>query len=328
MPLVVMRSPGEWAPRFGPSGALGARETVITVGNFDSIHLGHQRILRGVVDGTKEMGALSVVLTFDPLPAKVLRPAQSPPMIATLAQRLADFERLGIDAALVLSFDLELSRLEPEEFVRGILVEQLHMTRIVVGGNFRFGHQQAGDVKLLAELSKRYSFSVEIVPPVVVRGEVVCSTAIRRAVSEGRIGHAARLLGRPFVLTGEIRPGTGQGARLVFPTLNLAAEQELRPRIGVYATETEVAGRRYRCATNVGVRPTFDGGPLTIESHLFGFSETVTSGPMAVHFWKRLREERRFSGPEALRAQITDDLARTRRFFARLDRARATHQKA
>ncbi len=321
MRLEVVHSPAEWRAR------LGEAATVATVGNFDGIHLGHQKILRGVAERARAMHALAAAVTFDPHPLKVLRPHDAPPLIATLGQRLAGLEEMGLRAALVLRFDVELSRLSPEEFVRGILVEALGLRAILVGANFRFGHRQGGDVKLLGELGKRHGFGVEIVPPVVVRGEVVSSSAIRQAVQEGRVGHAARLLGRPFALSGEIHRGTGRGSQAVFPTLNLAAEQELLPARGVYATETRVAGRLYRSATNVGVRPTFDGQGLSVESHLFDFSEKLTAGPMEVHFWKRLRDERKFTGPEALRAQIVKDLARARRFFQRLDRLQTRPEK-
>ncbi len=324
MPFAALHSPVEWRSRYGH----GRAHTILTVGNFDGIHLGHQKILREVVARARVLSVMSAAVTFDPHPLRVLRPSEAPPMILTLAQRLAGLERIGLDTALVLKFDLALSRLGPEDFVRGILVEQLGLKAILVGENFRFGHRQAGDVRLLSELGRRLGFSVEIVPPVVVRGEIVSSTAIRQAVQEGRVERGARLLGQPFALTGEIRSGTSQGSRVVFPTLNLAVEQELLPGIGVYATETEVAGRTYRSATNVGLRPTFDGRNLTVESHLFDFSEKMTSGRMEVQFWKRLRDERKFSGPDALRAQIAKDLARARSFFQRLDRSRASRQPA
>jgi riboflavin kinase/FMN adenylyltransferase len=325
MALEVVHSPGEWAERFGTRRL----QTALTVGNFDGLHLGHRKILRGVVEQARASNALAGAVTFDPHPLEILRPADAPPLITTLAQRLTGLEQMGLDAALVLRFDAELSRLSAEEFARAILVEQLRLGVILVGENFRFGHHQAGDVKLLGKLGHRFGFAVEIVPPVVVRGEVVSSTTIRQAVCQGRVGHAARLLGRPFALSGEVFPGTGRGSRIVFPTLNLDPGKErerVLPAMGVYATETEVAGRLYRSATNVGVRPTFDGSRLTIESHLFDFSAKITSGPMEVRFWNRLRDERKFSGPEALRAQISNDLGRARRFFQRLDRLRATRQ--
>ncbi len=312
MPLAVAHSPAEWVARFGERRP----RTVVTVGNFDGVHLGHQQIVRGVAKRARAMNAMAAAVTFDPHPLKILRPAEAPPLISTLAQRLAGLAELGLDAVLVLKFDVALSRLSPEEFVRQILVEHLCAAAILVGENFRFGHKHTGDIKLLAELGRQHDFTVVTVPPVVVRGKVVSSTAIRNAVGEGRVEHAARLLGRLFELTGEIRRGTGQGSRLVFSTLNLTPEQELLPGKGVYATETQVRGRWYRSATNVGVRPTFAGGPLSVESHLLNFSKKIRGGAMKVRFWKRLRDERKFSGPKALRAQIARDIAQTRRFFA------------
>lgn len=323
MPLAVAHSPAEWVARFGERRP----RTVVTVGNFDGVHRGHREILRSVTKRARAMDAMAAAVTFDPHPLKILRPAEAPPLIFTLAQRLAGLAELGLDAVLVLKFDVALSRLSPEEFVRRILVKRLRVAAILVGENFRFGYKHAGDVKLLAELGRQHDFTVVTLPPVVVRGKVVSSTAIRSAVGEGRVEHTARLLGRPFELTGEIRRGTGQGSRLVFPTLNLTVEQGLLPGKGVYATETEVRGRWYRSATNIGVRPTFAGGPLSVESHLLNFSKKIRGGVMKVRFWKRLRDERKFSGPEALRAQIAKDLARAQRFFRRLDRSQARREQ-
>lgn len=318
MAMEVFRSLEEWAARFGASG----KSSALTVGNFDGLHLGHQAIVRAVVGRARALDAVAAAVTFDPHPLKLLRPGKAPPLVSTLAQRLAGLEQMGLDAVLVLTFDLALSRLAPEDFVRRILIEGMRMRAILVGGNFRFGHRQAGDVAVLKELGRRWGFAVENVAPVVVSGQVVSSTAVRQAVSEGRVGEAAQLLGRPFALTGEIRPGSGRGQKLVFPTLNLAPEQELLPRIGVYATEVRVAGGLYRAATNVGVRPTFDAGGITVESHLFDFSETLSAGAMEVGFWERLRDERKFSGPEELRAQISEDIHRAKEFFRQLDLSR------
>jgi riboflavin kinase / FMN adenylyltransferase len=195
-----------------------------------------------------------------------------------------------------------------------------------VGETFRFGHRQAGNVQLLSglghALGPTLNFNVECVLPVIVHGVIVSSSAIRASINNGHMMEAARLLRRPFSLAGEIRTGTGTGRRFVFPTLNLATEQELLPARGVYATETIVRGRAYRSATNVGVRPTFNGTNLAIETHLFDFSEEITSGQMEVRFWHRLRDEKKFSGPEALRAQIQQDIIQARSFFSRLDAAR------
>jgi len=317
MPLAVCHSPEEWATRFGPESRVA-----LSIGNFDGVHLGHQKILRGVVECARRTRILSAAITFSPHPVSVLHPERAPAQLETLEQRLARLEALGLDAALVLHFDLAMAALAPEQFVRQILVERLHTSAVLVGETFRFGHRQLGDVRLLSEFGRKLGFEVECIPPVVIRGTVVSSTAIRGAIAAGEMEKAARLLGRPFALAGEIRQGTGTGRRFVFPTLNLATKQELLPARGVYATETRLDDRVCRSATNIGVRPTFDGTRLTIESHLFDFSEEITSGAMEVHFWHRLRAEQKFSGPEELRAQIQRDLARTRSFFARLGAAR------
>ena len=315
MSFAVYRSLQQW--RRGP---LAASPTAVTVGNFDGLHLGHQRILRRVIELGHAAAMAAVAVTFDPHPARFLRPREAPPLLLTMEQRLAALRELGCDAALVLRFDAALARLAPEEFVRQILLDGLRAQAVVVGRTFRFGHQQAGDSRLLAELGQRLGFAVESVEPVKVRGRVVSSSAIRQALREGRTLLAARWLGRPFALTGKVRPGTGRGRQLVVPTLNLQHEQEITPKPGVYVTETVVGGECSRSVTNIGVRPTFDGGPLSVESHLLDFSGGISAARMEVRFWARLREEKRFASPAALRAQILRDITRARRFLARVRR--------
>jgi len=320
--LTVADSAEQWIRKFGD---LNVR-TAVTIGNFDGVHLGHQRIFRAVNDWVDRKGNLHkkpeqlipTVLTFYPHPAQVLRPQTAPPLLCTLSQRLAAFESAGMHAALVLKFDEQLAKVSAEDFARTYLVDTLRARGVFVGANFRFGHKQAGDVNLLEELGRRSDFAVHVVPPVIQDGIVVSSTAVRCAVREGRMEDASRLLGRPFALAGEIRTGTGQGRKLVVPTLNLATEQECLPKNGVYATETAVGSKTYRSATNVGVRPTFEGQRLAIESHLFDFSDNLTSGAMEVRFWKRLRDEKKFSGPEALRDQVLRDINEAQAYFASL----------
>ncbi|HEX4074865.1 MAG TPA: bifunctional riboflavin kinase/FAD synthetase [Candidatus Acidoferrales bacterium] len=316
MPFAVLHSEAEWAELFGQFGDPAAQRTVVTIGNFDGVHLGHQRILGTVCELARQANCKSAVLTFFPHPARVLRPAEAPPLLMTLDQRLAAIEALGVDIAFVLRFDLQLAAVGAEDFVRRFLVDTMHARTVLVGGNFRFGHRQSGDVKLLVQLGQRWGFDVKTLPPVVKDGIVVSSTAIRAALRDGRVEDARNLLGRPYALAGEIRTGTGQGRKLVVPTLNLATEQETLPKNGVYATEVTVGGKTYRAATNVGVRPTFDGARVTIESHLFDFSESLISGQMEVHFWTRLRDEQKFPGPDALRRQILKDIEEARRYFA------------
>src|SRR5271168_837106 len=312
MPLRTMLSGDEWVAQLGAN----RKQSVVTIGNFDGVHRGHQKILQGVVERAKKDDLLAAVLTFYPHPARVLRPDAAPGLLATLQQRLAAFNRGGIDAALVMRFDAELAKVSAEDFVQRFLVDAMRARAVLVGANFRFGHRQAGDVSLLTELGSQFGFEVEVVPPLVEGGIVVSSTAIRQAVREGRMDDAQKLLGRPFALDGEIRPGTGQGRKLVVPTLNLATEQEVLPMNGVYATETAVGDKVYRSATNVGVRPTFDGTRLAIESHLFDFDGSLTGGAMEVRFCKRLRDERKFSNADELREQVLRDIDEAKAYFA------------
>jgi riboflavin kinase/FMN adenylyltransferase len=311
MAFTVFNSLEDWAARSGD-----ARRTAITVGNFDGLHLGHQKILHSVRERARATGQRGAVITFDPHPMRVLRPDRAPLMIQTLAQRLAGFEQAGLDAALVLRFDRALSLVSPEEFIERILVGSLRAGAILVGANFRFGHRGAGDVRMLGEFGKRDGFEVETVPPVEVDGQIVSSTAIRASVAGGDVAGAIPLLGRAFSLTGEIRSGAGRGRTILFPTLNLAPEQELLPKLGVYATESGVGGKLYSSVTNVGTRPTFNGAGVTVESHLFGFNEDLAGGAMEVRFHARIRDERRFSGADALRAQIALDIEAARKFFS------------
>ena len=314
MALTVLHSPEEWAARFGAGG-----RTVLSVGNFDGLHLGHQKILRTVLSRARATGHTAAAVTFDPHPMKLLRPDNAPRMIETLSQRLAGLEQIGLDAVLVLRFDRALSLLSPEDFLQRILIERLHTSAILVGASFCFGHRGAGDVRLLTQFGIEHGFDVEIVSPVEVGGTVVSSTAIRNAIAEGRVDQAVPLLGHPFLLTGEIRAGAGRGRTILFPTLNMIAEQELLPKLGVYATESVVGGKVFRSVTNVGTRPTFDGRGVTVESHLFGFDERISGGAMEVRFHTRLREERKFSGAEELREQIARDIVAAREYFVARD---------
>jgi riboflavin kinase/FMN adenylyltransferase len=313
----VLRTTADWEKQFGPA----RRPSVISIGNFDGLHLGHRKILRTVTERAVGDRALSAAITFDPHPLKFLRPAQAPRLLQTLDQKIAGFAGIGLEAALILTFDARLAALSPEEFVRDTLVKSLNVRAVLVGQSFRFGARQAGDAACLRELGARFNFDVETIGPVSVDGEVVSSSAVRAAVGEGRVAHAARLLGRPFSLTGAIQKGAGRGAAIVVPTLNLAPEQEQLPGPGVYATETLVAGRIYRSATNVGIRPTFDAGAISVESHLFDFSESIAAGRLEVRFWERLRDEIKFDGPAQLRKQIDADLLNARQYFARIDRS-------
>jgi len=222
---------------------------------------------------------------------------------------------MGLDAALVLPFDHVFSLLSPQEFVQRILVDTLRAKTVLLGDNFRFGHRHAGDVRLLSEMGRSLGFEVITLPPVEFRGEIISSTAVRTALREANVSRAGRMLGRPFTLHGEIQRGAGIGAKQVVPTLNLATTAEIFPKNGVYVTETRAGTWWYRSVTNVGVRPTFDAGCVSVENFLFDFYAALTEGPMAVRFWTRLRDERKFANPEELRAQIRFDASCAQQFF-------------
>jgi riboflavin kinase/FMN adenylyltransferase len=311
MSFLVVNSIEEWAAHTSEDA-----RAAVTVGNFDGLHVGHQKILRLLRDRARATGERAAVITFDPHPMRVLQPERAPIMIQTLAQRLAGLERMGMDAALVLRFDHTLSLVTAEEFIERILVAGLRLAAILVGANFRFGHRGAGNVRLLGEFGRRNGFDVGIVPPVEIGGQIVSSSSIRSAVSSGDVAGAIPMLGREFCLTGEIVGGAGRGRTILFPTLNLAPEQELLPKLGVYATESSVGGRLYPSVTNVGTRPTFDGVGISVESHLFAFSENIAGGRMEVRFHSRIRDEQKFPGVDALRAQIARDIDTTRKFFS------------
>jgi phosphoribosyl 1,2-cyclic phosphate phosphodiesterase len=322
--LLEFPSAAAWNAHFAASG----RGSVLAIGNFDGIHLGHQAILRSAVRRAHQTNAVATALTFDPAPRKVLRPETAPPRLSTNRQRMEWFGFAGLEAAVVLPFTMDLARLSPEDFVDEILLGGLQVRAVLVGENFRFGHRQAGDVKLLREMGTREGFEVVIIPPVLFKGEIVSSTVIRREIAEGDVMHASGLLGRPFVLTGPVVSGSGTGRRFTFPTLNLAPEQELLPARGVYITRTLLEGeaKSHRSVTNVGMRPTFNGTGVSVETHLLNFTGEIHSKRIEVRFWKRLREEKKFRGPEELREQIGQDIASAQKFFSRLRRFRSARE--
>jgi len=321
-PIRVFSSPAAWHTYYNPL----KRGSVLAIGNFDGIHLGHQEILHDVARRAALSGDVATALTFEPAPLKILRPDSAPKRLSTSDQRTAWFRVVGLESAVVQTFTLDLSRLSPEEFVQQILVDKLRVRALLVGENFRFGHKQAGDAESLKKLGERFGFEVIVVPPVIYRGEIVSSTVLRREISEGDVSRAGRLLRRPFVLTGQVVSGEGVGHRFTVPTLNLQPEQELLPAAGVYITRTLLDGesKSRRSVTNIGVRPTFNGTSVSVETHLLDAPEAFETKRIEVRFWKRIREEKKFANVAELKAQIAHDIEATNRFFARLRRYRST----
>jgi len=296
------------------------RPSVVTIGNFDGVHLAHQRLLRRVVETARPLGATATAVTFDPHPIQFLAPEHAPKLVTTLERKARLIENLGIDLLVVLPFNRELAHLSPLEFVRRTLREGLHAVSVHVGPYFRFGYRQSGDVEVLAEIARQERLRLEVLPTVEVRGERVSSTRIRELLSLGCVSLAGRLLGRPFSVFGPIVAGFGVGHKHTVPTLNLASGQEQIPKIGVYVTRTRLGEAVHDSVTNVGHKPTFGNHRLSVETHLLNFAGEVKETSTEIEFFYRLRDEMKFHNPAILKAQIQEDARRALKFFRLLPR--------
>ena len=300
------------------SDAAASVPSVLTIGNFDGLHLGHQAILETVVRRAAELQMRPTVLTFDPHPVRVLAPEQAPKLISTLQQKLELLSSVGIELVFTARFDTGFAALTPDAFICKYLIDGLRTKVLCVGGNFTFGHRQTGTIETLRQWDKE--FELLQIPPVSTRGVIVSSTHVRRRIQEGRVSGACRLLGRWFEIEGRIVPGAGRGRRNVtVPTLNLEPDNELIPRQGVYITRTSMdSGDFLDSITNIGVRPTFDGNSETIETFVLGATVPEGTRTARIRFLKRVRDERRFESPALLREQIGRDIQVASKFFRRL----------
>ncbi|MHB0913408.1 MAG: bifunctional riboflavin kinase/FAD synthetase [Armatimonadota bacterium] len=284
--------------------------SVVAVGVFDGVHLGHQAIMRTVCESAKMRGCRSVVVTFDRNPEELMSGPEIAPHIMSLRCKLALIEEQGIDLALVLPLDKRILTMTADEFMDAVLRCGLGAVEVVVGPDFVFGRNRAGNTATLREAGVQLGFAVTIVPPVVVGETVASSTEIRRLIQAGEIERANELLGRPFILEGRVARGEGIGTKLGFPTANIAPEVgEVIPPEGVYAVWVNVGGTRYAGAANIGRRPTVCGKTRTIEVHIIGFSGDLYGQNLDVEFRRRLRDEIKFRNVEELVAQIAKDVA-------------------
>ena len=293
---------------------------VLAIGNFDGVHRGQRAILDRVGARSRELGAAATVVTFDPHPLAVLRPDQAPLAITTPAQKERLLAEAGVAVLLVVRFSREFARTPARQFVREFLWERLAAREIYVGESFTFGHRREGNLELLRGLGGELGFVACGVPEVMLRGERISSTRIRRAVTEGRVEDAAEMLGRPFCITGSIMRGDRMGQRLGWPTINVAADQRLLPADGVYASRVLLPSfpAVFDCATNIGNRPTvYENYQRVVESHILDFKADVYGQRVELSFFKRLREERIFPTVMDLSAQIGRDVEATREYFSR-----------
>ena len=312
----IFRSLDEVPADFGPSA--------LTIGNFDGVHFGHRQILRRLQAIAAERNWKSSVLTFDPHPTRVVAPDRTPPLLTTPQQRAELMREEGIGQVLILPFTADVALLSPEEFVRRLLVDALGARAVLVGDNFRFGHHAAGNVAMLAELGRRLGFQTEIVPAVTCRGRIVSSSAIRDLIRAGRVALAARLLVRPYALAGQVVAGRGVGSKQTVPTLNLRTDSQVIPASGVYVTRTRDLSRDHQGAaewnsiTNIGYRPTFGASDeLSIETFLLDPPGSQSPSRIRVEFLWRVRDERKFESPDALRSQILKDVRTAQSYFRR-----------
>jgi riboflavin kinase/FMN adenylyltransferase len=301
----ILRDLPSFPPELTPS--------VAALGAFDGIHLAHAKILDTAVERARALGVAAVACTFDPHPAAVLRPALAPTPIATLDENLARIAERGLDATLVIPFTPEFSRMEAEAFVEQVLRRTLAVREVVVGFNHTFGRGARGTAALLRDLGSRDGFVTHVLPPLQVKGLAVSSSAIREALREGAVELARELLGRPYSVTGTVQRGAGRGRTLGFPTANLRPDRPLALAGGVYAARARWDDEQAEAVVNIGYRPTFEESEYWIEAYLFDFAGDLYDRALTLDFLHRIRAEMKFSGVEALRAQVRADMTEARR---------------
>ena len=290
----------------------------LAIGVFDGVHLGHQAVISTSARHARQAGGMPVVVTFDPHPAKVLRPQDAPHLLTATQHKIALIRDLGVGHLLVLRFDLTFAATAPEEFVRQLVTNSRPLQEICVGHEWSFGKGRAGNLSLLKQLGLAHNFNVVGVEAVKVNGEVVSSTAIRKAVADGNLVKATQMLGREYTILGTVIAGEKLGRKLGFPTANLSAHSEQFPPNGVYVTEARLDGTLYRGVANLGYRPTVSGEKRErlLELHLFDLDREIYGEEMEVRFLRYLRPEQKFENVEALKAQISRDVEQARESFS------------
>ncbi|MFH1169919.1 MAG: bifunctional riboflavin kinase/FAD synthetase [Chloroflexota bacterium] len=284
------------------------KDTVLTIGVFDGVHLGHKHLISQVVATAKKRGLLSGVVTFRRHPQELLAPKSRLPFLTDLEERVGLLENEGVDIVAPLSFTDELARLSAPQFI-SLLYKHLRMRGLVVGPDFALGRNREGDAAALRQLGQQMGFSVDVVSPMKINGEVVSSTAIRKAIAAGNMQKVERLAGRPFSLHGRVVAGAGRGTDLGFPTANLNVDSEQAlPTDGVYASWGHVDGKAYKSMTNVGTDPTFNGGKRTVEVYVIDFQGDIYGHELKVDIVQRLRDERKFDTVAALKEQMAEDV--------------------
>ena len=293
------------------------RNPVLTLGNFDGVHLGHQKIFKELKEEARKMDGESIIFTFDPHPLQILAPQRCPPFITPFKKKLMLVERSGIDVIIVAAFDLDLANITPEAFVKQILVDKIGAKKILVGYNYYFGKDRKGNVEMLIGFGKKFGFEVKVIEAVKVNDTTVSSSKIRELIQGGQMGQAAQLLGRNYLLIGKVIWGADRGKGLGFPTANLEILNGLYPKTGVYAVEVIMGTKTYPGVANVGYNPTFGENPLSVEVHILDFSRDIHGEEIQVVFFERIRDEKAFENPDSLARQIRKDVTEARKILLR-----------
>src|SRR5258708_3864790 len=307
----------------GTDNAEIQRPTVLTLGVFDGLHLGHQLIMRTITERAQATGAVPTVITFDPHPRAVLHAESSPPLLQTLDQKVEGFGVLGIEQTIVIPFTKEFSLIRAEDFLRQVVKERLQAKEVYLGRGFAFGHNREGHIDLLRRVSQELGFFADEIPEVQLRGQRVSSSRIRELLARGKVNLARRMLGRPYGVEGLVERGAERGHQLGFPTANLHPRNRVIPRNGVYVTGTLIEGQWRRSATNAGVRPNFtsDAEP-SVETFVMNWDGDLYGDVIRVRFLHRLRDEEKFNSVDELKTQIETDVRRAQGYF---ERAGARH---
>lgn len=302
----------------GTDNAEIQRPTVLTLGVFDGLHLGHQLIMRTVVERARQVNAVPTVITFDPHPRAVLHPESAPPLLQTFDQKVEAFGVLGIEQTIVVRFTEEFSHIAAADFLRDIVKERLHAREVYLGKGFAFGHNREGNIDLLRRLGSELGFVAGEVPEVSLRGQRVSSSKIRQLLARGQVNLARRMLGRPYGVEGRVDRGIERGRQLGFPTANLHPHNRVIPRNGVYVTGTLIDGQWRRSVTNVGLRPTFgDATEPSVETFVMNWTGDLYGDVVRVRFLYRLRDEKKFGSIDELKRQIENDVGRAESYFKR-----------
>jgi riboflavin kinase / FMN adenylyltransferase len=302
----------------GTDNARIARPTVLTLGVFDGLHLGHQLIMKTIVERARATGSVPTVITFDPHPRALLHPESAPPLLQTFDQKIEALGVLGIEQTIVIHFDQNFAQIRAEDFLRTVIADRLHAKEVYLGCGFAFGHGREGNIELLRTVSQSLGFFADEVPELRLRGCRVSSSRIRELLQQGQVNIARRMLGRPYGVEGRVVRGAERGASLGFPTANLHPQNRVIPRNGVYVTATLIDGQWRRSVTNIGTRPTFGSdNESSVETFVMNWSGDLYGDVVRVRFLSRLREEKKFSSVDELKSQIERDVSRAQNYFER-----------